>query len=138
MQHSFLNNAADRLAEIEQRRQVTEVIIQKVTYILSKTEADGLRWKGTKTDLLELLQVVYLHGALLKPDGTPMTMSYLCTTCFSILGLTLRKGYRATIQRASVRKGVKAVPITDRLQFVMFRSHGNRTLNHQRFWEELL
>lgn len=109
-----------QIAERERRRKVTAVITEKVKYILSRTQSDGIGWGGSKADLLELLHEVYVHGTIMMPDGRPATMVYLVKTCFSILGLTVMKSYRTCISRAEARKGIRSGCLAERIQRMMY------------------
>ena len=104
---------ATRLKEMELRKQVTAIITEKVREMMK--EGCGMRWIGSKADLLELLHEVYVHGTLLTPDMRPIQMKTLVTKCFSNLGLSVMHNCYARTSRAEQRKGIHGGCIADRL-----------------------
>lgn len=62
---------------------------EKVKLLLSMQEKDGLQWRGTKRDLLELLHEVYYHCGIVMADGSYATFTYLVGRVFKVFGLVL-------------------------------------------------
>lgn len=126
------------MTEMEQRHKVTECITQKVEYILQLDAKAGVKWGGSKADLLELLHEVYLRGRLEMPDGRPVMMTYLVTQCFQNLGLTVMKNYRSHTQRAVARKGIRGGNLVGRIRRMMFDDPYRGAQRLQALWDSLL
>ena len=90
----------------ELRSIVISEMTEKVRFILSRSESEGLQWKGTKTDLVELLHEVYYHCGITMEDGSYATFTYLVERAFSVFGMTPPRNPRARGVRAESRKTV--------------------------------
>ncbi|MDD7621192.1 MAG: hypothetical protein SPJ79_07725, partial [Prevotella sp.] len=58
--------------QIKDRETMENIIIETMKDILS-AEKCSMVWKGTKTDLLELLWITYNKGNLMEADGSMVT-----------------------------------------------------------------
>lgn len=126
------------MTQMEQRRKVTECITEKIEYILQLDVEDGVKWGGSKADLLELLHEVYVRGRLEMPNGCPMMMTYLVNHCFHNLGLTVMKNYRSHTQRAVARKGIRGGNLVERIRRMMFEDTYRGKQRLQALWDSLL
>lgn len=114
-----LNDAGVVLAMHEKERAVVEEATGMVRDVMARTADDGLRWTGTKTDLLELLDVVALKGGIVLEDGRMASFAYLVRMVFPVLHVATISNPRARLMRAKQRKGVRVASVTDRLRLVI-------------------
>ncbi|MCM1078084.1 MAG: hypothetical protein NC344_02210 [Bacteroidales bacterium] len=119
----------------ELRRIVIGEMTEKVRVILSSTESDGLQWKGTKTDLLELLHEVYYHCGITMDDGSYATFSYLVAHAFRVFGIIPPRNPRARASRAENRKGMRSASLVRRIEAALSSPDGREALD--RLWKEL-
>lgn len=119
---------------LELRRRVTEVITEKVMYLLSLRYEDGVRWKGSKADLLELIHEVYVHGDIKMPDRCHANLTYLVRTCFANLGLMVMKNVHSHVRRAAKRKGIRSGRLVEHIREMVAC---NMDLDKQ-LWNELI
>ena len=112
----------------ELRSIVISEMTEKVTFILSRSESEGLQWKGTKTDLVELLHEVYYHCGITMEDGSYATFTYLVERAFSVFGMTPPRNPRARAVRAESRKGMRRASLVRRMENVLAGPDGRKAL----------
>lgn len=109
----------EQLQAKEQEKTVVAVMTRMVKYIMSKSADDGLRWQGTKYDLLEMLKLVYDKGSIIQSDGSSAGFMYLAKRTFAILHETMVRNPYSKAQRASERKGIRSKCLLDRMKYVV-------------------
>lgn len=108
---------------------------EKVRLLLSMQEKDGLQWRGTKRDLLELLHEVYYHCGIVMADGSYATFTYLVGRVFKVFGLVPPRNPSSKAFRAEGRKGVRRASLVSRMESAA--SAGGRE-GLERFWEGIV
>ncbi len=80
--------------------------------------AEQLSWRGTKSDLLELLRVAYDSGEVMTADGVQMAFSEMVRRVFGVLHVSPVTNPYARLQRAEMRKGIRSVSMHQRLEYI--------------------
>ena len=129
-------DAVDKMLKArEAQRVVVDEMTRQVKYILTKTADDGLQWHGTKCDLLEMLKVVYDKGTIINNDGTMAGYMYMARRVFNILHETMVSNPYAKAKRATQRKGIRRMTMTDRVRHAMASGEEGRV---EAFWKTLI
>lgn len=97
------------------REEVYRAMRADVVQLLDSRQAPAQRWAHTsRTDLIEMIYIVYLMGDLDKPDGSPASFRWMVDTIFQRLRLRVPANPVAVAQAARNRKGVRQRPFEER------------------------
>lgn len=85
-----------------------------VEELLNMTPDSGRRWTHTRTDLVEMIYIVFLTADLMRDDGSPATFKWMVARIFNNLGLHAPANPVAVAIAARNRKGVRQRPFEER------------------------
>ena len=89
-------------------------LVDEVTTLLSHNASEGLRWTGSRSDLLEALHIAYLYGRLIDEEGQLLTFRDIVERSCIILHLPILRNPWATVVRAKGRKGLRQTTFFER------------------------
>lgn len=124
-------------SELLQAREQEAAVVKELTRMVKAilSSEGGMRWIGSKTDLLEMLKVVSDKGGIVLDDGRVAGFAGLVERTFGVFGLRRVTNPYSVVQRASGRKGVRGSSVMDRLRRVMFMMDG---CDMGAFWNTLI
>ena len=97
------------------REQISESRLRLEQEFLQLIHAEApLLWKGSVTDLMELVYLVYVNGNFRDADGYPLSMVELTRRACTALCMPVPDNPYALAARAMNRKGLKRQPLLDR------------------------
>ena len=85
-----------------------------MTALLRHDASEGLRWTGSRSDLLEALHIAYVYGRLIDEDGQLLTFRAIVDRTCTILHLPGLRNPWATVERAKGRKGMRQTTFFER------------------------
>lgn len=96
------------------KEEVYRAMKADVEELLRLAPDSGRRWTHSRTDLLEMIYIVYLTADLSRDDGSPATFRWLVARIFSNLNLRPPANPVAVAITARNRKGVRQRPYEER------------------------
>ena len=105
------------------KEEVYRAMKADVEELLKLTPDSGQRWTLTRTDLVEMVYLVFLTGDLTRDDGSPATFKWMLSSVFRNLNLRMPANPVAVATAARNRKGVRQRPFEDRYQYIPRISH---------------
>lgn len=112
------------------REEMEDMIINTMRDILS-AEQGSMVWKGTKTDLLELLWITFDKGHLMEADGSMATYKSMVRRACDVFGIPEIANPYCLAHRGGVRKGVKRDSVAGRIMRIL-AAHNPEAVNS--FW----
>lgn len=82
--------------------------------LLARSETEGLTWRASKTDLIEMVHLVYLADVMRDATGLPMTFIALVRRACRIVHVPVPANPNQLVTRAQMRKGRRMLPLTER------------------------
>lgn len=82
--------------------------------LLTHTPDDNLRWKGTNTDLIEMIHVVYEAELVRDSNGCLASFTSLVRRVFSLMHIKVPANPHAYLNKAHCRKGIRQLPFAQR------------------------
>ncbi len=98
----------------EQERENRRRIIDDMTRLLTHSADEGLQWRGSKTDLLEMVHILYWSDSIRDADGLPATFKNLVCRVCGILHVTVPRNPSQLVCHARRRKGRRVLPLLKR------------------------
>ena len=86
-------------------------VIDDMKKLLQRSECDGLRWHGTKTDLVEMVHILYESEELTDEDGVPMTFKRLLELSCMVVHERVPRNPATYLTQARRCKGMKRAPL---------------------------
>lgn len=112
----------------QQMKEARERLTEEFVELLGMSPDDGVRWKGTVTDLMEVAHIAYTQGTVCDEDGSTCTFRRLVSRACAILHVKEPHNPGGCAYQAEQRKGVKRAPFIERYARMMFRSGVARPL----------
>lgn len=100
-------------------------VIDDMKNLLTHSVDEGLKWRGTKTDLVEMVHILYESEELIDEDGLPVTFKQLLIRCCSVVHERVPRNPATYLTQARQCKGIKRAPLLMRYkgEFVMDPPH---------------
>jgi len=95
-------------------KQVRESIVSDMSQLLSHSEDEGLSWCSTKTDLMEMVHILYCADVMKDVQGLPLTFLELVRRVCRIVHVSVPSNPNHLVSRAQMRKGRKMLPLVQR------------------------
>lgn len=97
--------------EKEQIREFRQRIVEDLEELYGHSPEEGLKWKSTKTDLIEMIHILF-HSERIKDDlGLPATFVMLVNHYCGILHVKVPVNPRQLVGRAVQSKGIRSLPL---------------------------
>lgn len=110
---------ADGLAERKAaERKMRKAIAADMASVLTRKDGSKVRWKASKTDLMEALHWTYMNDAVTDADGSPCRFSALVERACRDFGMTVPRNPRRTVTRACCRMGVRNATLCRRCSVI--------------------
>lgn len=93
-------------------------VIEEMKQLMEHNEEDGLRWKGTKTDLVEMVHILWESEQLRDDDGLPVTFRELMIRCFKVVHMKMPRNPASYLAQARQCKGMKRMPLLLRYKYI--------------------
>lgn len=101
---SFLKSTAiEKSKQREARVRLTIELLE----LLEKARKENVRWKGSVTDLMEVVHIAYQTGRVCNPDGSLCQFGDMVSRTCLLLNIRMPVHPRQTAFSAEQRKGVK-------------------------------
>lgn len=101
--------------ELEEGRRRME---EQFVGLLEHDENEGLTWKGTKTDLMEIVHAMYCNGNIRDDEGYPVTMAWLVDRACRVLHVVPPVNPYYLAQKGRIRKGVICPTFAERYTWI--------------------
>ena len=88
------------------RREAQTKLASEIEQLLTHTEQEGLRWKGTRIDLMEALHLAYETGLLQDESGISMKFTTLVRLACQLLHVSPPSNPYECASRGRRRKGM--------------------------------
>lgn len=86
-------------------------VIDDMKELLSHHEDEGLQWHGTKTDLVEMVHILYESEELTDEDGVPVSFKRLLERCCCVVHERVPRNPATYLSQARQCKGMKRAPL---------------------------
>lgn len=106
----------------ERKKEVMKKMAADYGRIISHSPGEGLHWRGTKLDLIEMAHVAFVHGSLRDPMGSPLSFATLVRRGCAVFGLAVPRNPRAYAEKARQRKGIFQCPFSARYAWQLYRN----------------
>ena len=105
----------------EQRRDALALLKQEFMSLFTGPEVP-MRWNGTRTQLFEMIYLIYIEDMLLTDDGCPLTLRAISTMTCLRFGERLASNPCAYIYKSRARKDIRSRSFFD--IYVHFYTNG--------------
>ncbi|MBR4269847.1 MAG: hypothetical protein IKQ47_08740 [Prevotella sp.] len=86
-------------------------VIEDMKELLTHSADEGLTWRGTKTDLVEMVHILYESEELTDDDGLPVTFKQLLLRCCSVVHERVPRNPATYLTQARQCKGIRRAPL---------------------------
>ena len=93
-------------------------VIEEMKQLMECSEDDGLRWRGTKTDLVEMVHILWESELLRDDDGLPVTFRELLLRCCRVLHTAVPRDPASYLAQARQCKGMRRMPLLLRYKYI--------------------
>lgn len=93
-------------------------VIDDMKELLQRSECDGLQWRGTKTDLVEMVHILYESEELTDDDGLPMTFVELLRRSCMVVHTKMPRNPATYLAQARQCKGMRRMPLLLRYKYI--------------------
>lgn len=117
---------ANQTDETENLRRARRAVEHHFCLLMSRSPADGLHWKSTASDLIEVTHMVWEARFMLDEQARPLTFKYMVRRIFAILHVPEPGNPYVVMNNIKHRKNALGLPITVRMQLLVTRQgHDN-------------
>lgn len=95
------------------RKKVTEIVAMLIS-------RENVRWKMTKTDLIEMVHIAYLEAEIMEPGGQVAHFSYLLREAFRAINQSMPANPNKHVKRAAQKQGINSISMEQRVYNMMF------------------
>lgn len=108
------------------RRRAQQLMAGEVKRLLEEhTEAEGLTWKGSTVDLMEVLYYAFEEGCMADDYGVPASFMQIVRQACLLLHTKVPTNPYETARRGQQRKGVKHLSYLDRYLIMVEKKSKN-------------
>jgi hypothetical protein len=100
----------------ERRRMTEHCLADALGGLLAHSGDEQLQWRGSLTDLMELVGVVARAGLLYNDEGQPLCFAELARLTCRVLHVRLPRNPRNFLLRATRRKGLRSLTLVERCE----------------------
>ena len=104
----------EQTMKAQRMKMARERLTAEFVELLAKSPEDGVRWKGTVTDLVEVAHIAYMQGTVCGIQGSACTFRELVARVCSVLHVKMPHNPQACAYQAAQRKGVRCSPYIER------------------------
>ncbi|WP_051617477.1 hypothetical protein [Prevotella sp. HUN102] len=101
------------------RERMLETVVADFRNLIKRSPEEGLVWKGTKCDLVELCHSVWETQALRNERGVPLGFGAIVNSIFHVLNVVPPKAPAVVYSHLADRKNVRVCSITERYLYLM-------------------
>ena len=112
---------ANQTDETENLRRARRAVEHHFCLLMSRSPADGLHWKSTASDLIEVTHMVWEARFMLDEQARPLTFKYMVRRIFAILHVPEPGNPYVVMNNIKHRKNALGLPITVRMQLLVTR-----------------
>ncbi len=87
------------------------LIIEEMKSLLTHSPEDNLKWCSTKTDLIEMIHILYESSEVRDAYGVPVSFCSLVNRCFAILNVKVPSNPNSYVSQARNCKGQRRAPL---------------------------
>jgi len=98
----------------ERKRLTEERLTEELAGILNRSCGGKAYWKGSTTDLMEVVYTAYMSGSIYDEKGQPCSFKQLVHETCRTLHVSEPANPRSYIYRAQNRKGIRQEPFIQR------------------------
>lgn len=92
-------------------RKNKERVVADMVKLLDRSPEEGLTWLSSKTDLIEMVHIMYCADVVKDSEGLPVTFRELVRRVCSIVHVTVPCNPNQLVVRAQQRKGRRVLPL---------------------------
>lgn len=93
---------------------VRQCIAEDMLGLMCRRPEDGLVWASSKTDLIEMVHILYISELMRDSGNLPMTFRELVRRACAIVHVTEPCNPNQLVARARLRKGRRMLPLEER------------------------
>lgn len=109
-------------------KQTRERIVSDMEQLLTHKAEEGLVWRSTKTDLMEMVHYLFYADVIRDEQGLPVTFTELVRRTCEILHMEPPSNPNHLVARAMMRKGRKMLPLLQRYEGISLYTNLYTTL----------
>lgn len=114
--------------ERQLRREAELTLADEVSMLLRRDEQEGLRWKGSRTDLMEALHVAYTTGNVTDDCGRCLTFTRIVSRACRVLHAPAPRNPYHRAARGRERKGILCRSYMERYLYMLRNGRNSRPL----------
>jgi hypothetical protein len=122
-----MNNQAFASEQLICRREAQEEMAREMRLLIEEhNEEEGLKWTGSRLDLMEALYYLFETGTLYDEYGMPSTFIELVRRACRLLHTPQPANPYEVVRRGLNRKGIRQRNLLDRYCYMKEKQHENR------------
>lgn len=95
---------------------IRQRIVDDMLLLLGRSADEGLTWRSSKTDLIEMVHILYCSDRMRDGHGLPMTFKELVRRACAIVHVAMPANPNQLVARARSRKGRRVLPLEERYE----------------------
>lgn len=111
-------------------REMRMLIAKDMAHVLTECNNMTVRWKASKTDLMEALHWTWMNDTVAAADGSPCLFRQLVTRACNRFGITEPRNPRCLVTHALMRKGMQQASLCRRCAIIAATEHTDHPLMH--------
>lgn len=105
--------------ENERKKLMEGRLTAELTEILNNSDGKKIYWKGSMTDLMEVVYTAYMSGTIYDDMGQPCSFKHLVHSTCRTMHVQEPVNPRSYVYRAQNRKGIRQEPFIQRYKRMM-------------------
>lgn len=98
----------------QSRAVVRQRMVDDMLSLMRRRPDEGLSWASTKTDLIEMVHLLYISEVMRDRNNLPMTFKELVRRACAIVHVSEPRNPNQLVARARLRKGLRMLPLEER------------------------
>lgn len=122
MSNLQLRNIARYHAEMPEKvareRKARQLVAKDMAHVLTAYSDGQVRWKASKTDLMEALHWTWLNDTLANDDGSPCEFCQIVERACRLFRISEPPNPRCLVSHAMIKKGVRSTSLCHRCAMI--------------------
>lgn len=103
----------------EDMQRMTKMVVTNFKELMRHSSDEGLKWRASKRDLVELSHLVWETNLMRDERGMPLSFSVIVDRIFKVLNTSVPKSPTAVYANLLKRKNIRSCSVTERYMYLL-------------------